>query len=194
MVETIVNRYRENVVRVEHMLAAFDERTGDDGRSDTRSDTDFLRAGVVFLHASLEDFVRSIEEWRLPLASASALQDLAGRNDVPLKLTLRNVADRRGTSVDDWVEELVNSYLERSNYSRPEHVIAALRRVGIETREITELADDLAALMARRHWIAHRMDRAGPGMGRAEPITRRDLRNWLETVNSVVTVVAGDLR
>ncbi|MBE7474581.1 MAG: hypothetical protein DPW09_15170 [Anaerolineae bacterium] len=36
--------------------------------------TDLLRAATVFLHATLEDFLRSIAAWKLPLAEAVASQ------------------------------------------------------------------------------------------------------------------------
>lgn len=58
----INDRFQENLTRVDHLLKIYEETApGTQGRQPVER-TDLLRSAVVFLHASLEDFIRSLAE------------------------------------------------------------------------------------------------------------------------------------
>jgi hypothetical protein len=62
-------RFKSNLERVDHLVALYDTATTGPGRRPVDK-SDILRSAVVFLHATLEDFLRSLLEWKLPTAQA----------------------------------------------------------------------------------------------------------------------------
>lgn len=53
----------------------------------------------------------------------------------------------------------VVKWLERSNSNHPDDLIELLRKTQVELSISDGLKSRLAAMMIRRHWIAHRVDR-----------------------------------
>ena len=86
----IENRFNGNLERVGHLVEIYETLTAGPGRRPVDT-SDILRSAVVFLHAALEDFLRSLLEWKLPSAQASYLKDipLKGKNlDQHSRLTI----------------------------------------------------------------------------------------------------------
>jgi hypothetical protein len=115
----------------------------------------------VLLHASLEDLFRSIAAWKLPVAAPESLDriPLAGFEKDKPQFTLTDLAEFRGQSVDSVIAQSVGRFLERSNFSHPGDLTEVLRKTGIDLKIGDDLRSKLAALMGRRHWIVHRVDR-----------------------------------
>ena len=160
--ETIEARFRSDISRAIGLVALF--RWHAAGVHDDNSPVhkpDLLRAAVVLLHASLEDLFRSIAEWKLPTASPVSLEwiPLASNEKDKEKFTLVDLAEFRGQSVDSVIARSVGRYLERSNYNHPGDLMEVLRKTDVEFTIPSELRIKLAAMMSRRHWIAHRVDR-----------------------------------
>jgi hypothetical protein len=79
--EEIERRFERNLDRVKSLVAAYEGALpGVSGRPSVAM-TDILRASVVFLHASMEDLIRSVLACKLPSADAKHLEDvpLAGK-------------------------------------------------------------------------------------------------------------------
>lgn len=189
MREELSKRLDENLRRVERLLALYDaagQVTGR-GRRDV-STSDLLRAAVVFLHATLEDLVRSILGWKLPGAAAEFL------DDVPLvghsrrsKFTLGDLAAHRGKTVEEVIHSSVAGHLLESNFNHPGELAAALALVGVSEQVLEPYRDRLGPMMRRRHWIVHRADRnemTGLGHHRARSIDKSAAKSWLETVRA----------
>ena len=67
--------FNSNHQRVEHLVALYETATLVPGRRAVDL-SDLLRSAVVFLHATLEDFLLSQREWTLPTAEASHLKEI----------------------------------------------------------------------------------------------------------------------
>ena len=122
---------------------------------------DLLRAAVVLLHASLEDLFRSIAAWKLPVAPPESLDRIplaSVEKDKP-QFTLTDLAEFRGQSVDSVIARSVARYLERSNFNHPGDLTEIIKKTGIDLKIPDDLRSKLAAMMKRRHWIVHRVDR-----------------------------------
>lgn len=82
--------------------------------------TDRLRAAVVFLHATMEDVLRSVLAWKWPMTDARAqLKDigvLVG-GEPQQKVTQADLIAHRGSSVDDVIRASIAAYLEKSNFN-----------------------------------------------------------------------------
>ena len=75
MKDEIARRFELNLSRVQSLIKAYENALpGSQGRPPVVT-TDILRASVVFLHASLEDLLRSLLEWKLPAAKAEYLSN-----------------------------------------------------------------------------------------------------------------------
>lgn len=187
MKEEISKRFKENLGRVERLLSLYDTagQVSGRGRRDV-STLDVLRSAVVFLHATLEDFVRSTLGWRLPGAPAKHL------DDVPLvgcarrsKFTLGELARHRGRGVDDVIHDSVANHLLESSFNNPGELAAALVALGITEPVVEPYRDRLGPMMKRRHWIVHRADRnemTGLGHHRVSSIDKNAVKAWLKAV------------
>lgn len=162
---------------------------------------DLLRAAVVFLHAALEDLIRTIEGLRLPSASAEHLDDLrlippgGGWEKGLARFTLKDLAAWRGSSVDRVIGVAADAYLERSSYSDIEKVIGALKRAGLLSAWDASKAPALASMMKRRHLIAHYADRSfAAAAGSTSPIDPATVASWTELVRTFGERVIAELK
>jgi hypothetical protein len=147
---------------------------------------DLLRAAVVLLHASFEDLLRSLCEWKMPFANPDAF------SDVPLvgtrgktRFGMQDLAAFRGQTVDEVVTECVVEFLDKSSFNHPGDIRAALENMGVPSGIVDKYASDLAAMMSRRHWIAHRADHnssKGQGHHPATSLSNAMVTYWTRMV------------
>lgn len=185
--EEIEQRFRANLERVQLFVSDYESSVaGGPGRKTVaRSDT--LRAAVVFLHATLEDLLRGLAEWKLPMAPADSLDriPLVGIGKPKEKFTLADLAEFRGQTVDAVIAQSVEGFLERSSYNHPGEIADLLGKIKVNYLIADELRNRLAVMMSRRHWIAHRADRnlsSGMGHQAAQSISAALVRRWIKAV------------
>ncbi|MEZ5940926.1 MAG: HEPN domain-containing protein [Planctomycetaceae bacterium] len=154
LLQSHVKRLANNIARVHGMVSIYQkvEQSNDDV-------TDILRSAVVFLHASLEDFLRSLASMYLPSADADVFEaiPLVGMRR-PGKFTLKQVAEHRGKSVDGLIQESVIAHLERSNFNNTSEINTLLKNLGLNPANLDEQVTELGRMMSRRHEIVHRAD------------------------------------
>jgi hypothetical protein len=203
-IQKTFERFEVNLRRTRALVAVYAE-PGKVGRPPTHR-ADLLRAAVVFLHASLEDLMRSLEE---------ELIDRYVRPGMPLhKVTFALPSNGRPDSIS--LSELVTEYpnanvadiladalaahrqlqlqaLQRRTYNNVAEIKEALDRVqvpkgadqgmpyGLSKQEWSKIA----TITARRHLIAHRLDRneaSGRGHHLNTPISSDGLQGWVDIV------------
>jgi hypothetical protein len=141
----------------------------------TLAETDIFRGAVGFLHASLEDLLRSILEWKLPsTVKPEHLDDVALDGEKLRRYTLGDVARHRGRTVDDLIDRSVKGYLERSKFNNVDEVAGVLVRSGLATAVLDAHGLDLESMMKRRQWIVHRADR---NQARGQGVVRSSSRS-----------------
>jgi hypothetical protein len=179
------------------MVATYESGAGKGKGRRSVEQTDLLRAAVVLLHATLEDLLRSLCEWKMPGANPEAF------SEVPLvgtrgrtRFGLPELATFRGSTVDDLITQSINEFLEKSSFNNPGDLKIALEKIGVGAHLVNQDAPVLAAMMTRRHWIAHRADRnprKGRGHHLAASLANAAVIRWVESVerfgNVVVTVL-----
>lgn len=195
MRDAIDERFRDNLDRVRGLIAICEQSA--DSEAPTATDlSDVLRAAIVFLHATLEDVVRSVVEWRLPHCDAEALDGVPLQGEPSPKLTLAQLSRHRGAMVDDVIRASVIAHLEKSNYNDPSQVVAALQRVGLDPHRLGPHLGLVATMMKRRHWIVHRADRDVDPRRRthaARPIDKSFVHQMMNAVDSLCTAVIDQL-
>ena len=188
--EEIGLRFQANLERVQSFIVDYEYgASGSRGRKSVyRADT--LRAAVVLLHATLEDLLRSLADWKLPTAPATSLEriPLAGSGKPKEKFSLVDLAEFRGQTVDAVISQSVEASLERSSYNHPGEVAELLAKIDVEYRIAEEIRNDLAGMMSRRHWIAHRADRnpaTGAGHQKVRSISVKLVKGWIRAVGTL---------
>lgn len=160
------------------------------GRPSVR-ETDLLRGAVVLLHACLEDLIRELVAERLPGMTAERLDGIPVMTQVGKpeeKVSLKGLAAFRGQTIDMVVQESVGAFLDRSSYNHPGDIERALERIDLPIKIEKPLRTHLAALMVRRHHIAHRLDRnerAGRGHHPARSLGRSTVERWIEILEEL---------
>ncbi len=173
-----------NVFRVQTLLGAAEgmplyELEGPALRSD------MIRAGVLLMHASLEDLIRSLAEIGLPIAQAAVLRAIPlmdTGDESKLKFDLGDLVGHRDKTVDDLIRKSVVAHLSRTTYNNVEQLARALNQLGLPLRLLAPHGANLAALMSRRHHIAHRADRGERGEGLLRTIDLSTVSTWVHSV------------
>jgi len=165
-------------------------------KTNKETSEEVLRAIVVLNHAYLEDFLRKVALWLLPIAGEETLNKipLAGVAGRAEKFQLGKLAEYRGKKIDDVIRESVAAYMERSTFNNVTEIMAFLQSVNVNlpSREEVDSSSSaiprlpiegdvlglLDAMMKRRHHIVHRADKAKTGDGLQE-ITETDVGVWL---------------
>jgi hypothetical protein len=192
-VESHGGRLGQNLARVRSLVSVYNQRHGT-GRGRRRvADMDVLRAAVVFLHASVEDFLRSMAAVQVPLASEDVLNavPLVGSlSSRPEKFFLGKLAAFRGYSVDEVIRRSVAQHLERTTYNSAAEIAALLRGMGVDVSRVEKYFPALEEMIQRRHRIVHRADRVeqlGRGRHHAKPLAVSTVENWIMAAQGFMT-------
>ena len=191
-----IQRLAQNLGRADNLVQVYNDLFGKKkGRKSVHA-ADVLRTAVVFIHASLEDFLRSLAAAHLPRASESALNDipLMGLNSLgrPEKFYLGKLGTHRGKTVDQVIEESIANFLERSNYNNTQDIALLLSTIGIDVSKVNQTFPVLDQMMRRRHQIVHRadrVDRLGKGLQYAQSISAAQVANWIKATKEFMTEV-----
>ncbi|WP_274630124.1 hypothetical protein [Arvimicrobium flavum] len=199
MLEQIIELLNANLVRVENLTSRYGPPRP--GRK-ALNDTDMLRAALVLLHASMEEFLRSLLIWRAPSSAKEVIDTfpLAGTGKKhPANFQLGSLVAHRGKTVEELIRQSATEYLEAySSFNDVGDVVKAIRTCGVPQQTV-EAHDfrGLAAMIERRHNIVHKADRnnvqQGQGNHRTKSIDIGHLNNYVAAVKSLRDFVNAQL-
>ncbi len=195
-----LSEFDANMARVSNLIAIYIElRRPGAGRRSVQS-TDTLRAAVVFLHSALEEVIRNLFLWKLPLADSESLDEipLTGMSPThrPAPFLLGKLASHRGQFVDNLIRDSISAYVDYMNVNNKNEISRCLRMVGLESRDFSGYFPFLQLMMNRRHQIVHQMDRnheSGVGRHRAQSISVRQVQAWRENLSLFVFAAVAAL-
>jgi HEPN superfamily RiboL-PSP-like protein len=188
-----------NLGRVRNLAKIYIEKLSGVGSGRrTVNSADVLRAATVLLHATLEDFLRDLARWKLPLANAEALNEIpiAGSEGKATRFSLDSVARFRGRGVDDLIADSVTEHLNQATYNNVSDIKKLLRAIGQNETKVDEYADQLGPMMARRHHIVHRADKnekTGVGQYSAQSLGHETVVKWIACVEGFAEQVLEDV-
>lgn len=196
MIDDIVYAFENNFKRLKNLIDLYESLSSGRGRKSTQ-ELDLLRATTVLAHATLEDYLRSLLAWRLPLADKDKLKrvPLRGISDSnrSTKFELSDLVEFRGQTVDEVIELSVKEYLGMQSYNDTNDIVAALSTISVDiTKEIRSTFSSLDEMIRRRHNIVHRADRdekSGKGNHQIKSINSNQVKAWKLTIDTFATEV-----
>jgi hypothetical protein len=163
----LTDRFHLNMGRIGGLIGLLYPKTGSLTPADATIQRsaihgDLSRAIVVFLHATMEDSIRTMARERLSAAKSDALNNipLVGKRDT--KFDLRALSEHSGKTVDEVICESVEDYLSEVSFDSCAKIDAALSRMELDTRPFKPLYHHLDLMMKRRHRIVHEADFPSP--------------------------------
>ena len=201
MREEITERLTQNLLRVKNLVSIYTNKLAGAGQG-RRSigKTDVLRAATVFLHATLEDFLRGITLWKLPRNDAGILDDIPlsglGPSNRPEKFLLGKLFQHSGKTIDAVIEESIKNYLANTTYNNTDDIASTLRKIGVQPANVNAEFAILLTLMKRRHHIVHQADKndhLGQGNHSAKSIGVGDLERWIPAVERFCNSVLQEI-
>jgi hypothetical protein len=161
---------------------------------------DLLRSSVVFVHATLEDFLRSIAAVLLPFSEESMLNEVplvgtsgSGR---PEKFFLGRLASHRGKTVLELIQESVRDHLLTTTYNDTTQIASLLRGLNIDVEKVRDAFPRLDELIRRRHQIVHRADRLEHRRDpheAVEGIAAEQVEEWISVVQGFMATIISDI-
>ncbi len=199
MSSLIKERFLANLGRANGLVTLYVQVAGATKGRPTVAESDLLRASVVQLQAALEDLLRAIASGRLASVGTRAL----GQIPLPVgtgrkrRFTLADLDGYRGLSVNELIERAVGAFLGRSTFGNLNKVVRILAAVGLRPPQDKAIRARVAAMMARRHHIGHRLDRnemIGRGHHQARSISKKTVEVWIDAVEAFGEDILSQIR
>lgn len=180
--EPYLRRCLENLQRVGMLIGSATEPAG----------ADILRSAVVFLHASMEDCLRSVVAAYLPLAGEEALNrvPLLGTNRRVEKFSLGALSRHRDASVADLISRSATEYAQNLTFNSTAEIVRHLGSLDFAVFP-RELFPKLDAMISRRHRIVHRADRDDAGV--TVSIEAAQVFDWADTVSKFLATILANV-
>ena len=201
MLEDIALIYDKNFERIIALVTVYRNLTENKaGRIPIRH-LDLLRASVVMMHSTLEDFIRNVLKWRLPYSDA-ALSGIpiytSDYNRRKIKFELNDLVEHRSRVVDSVIKESVKNYLDTVSFNNTNDISVWLEKIDIDiTTDMRKTYRLLQNMITRRHEIVHQADRNSdrfiPGW-RVNRINLQMVESWYRNVDVFVSEVSSCLR
>lgn len=186
MKKNISKRFFFNISRVRNLIEIYSAISKPNVRGITYKE-DVLRSAVVMLHASLEDLLRGLLEWKLPTASPDQLREIhfSTSNGNEKKLSLEDLTRYRGKKVNDVITEVVQQHLDKASYNNVRDITKALEQLGLSAKDFKDSLSALAPVIKRRHQIVHQSDRKRPELdshGKPMQLTMHEVVIWANVI------------
>lgn len=193
----ITSMFDKNFERLNNLLSLYKSLSNNKGRKTTNT-TDLLRATVVLMHSTLEDFLRNILLWKLPYTSKEKI------NEVPLlgtsesgrrtKFELGELLLHKNKTIEEVIYLSVKEYLNTISFNDTNDIAKHLINIGITiTEDMNKIYfPQLKEMIKRRHNIVHQADREskqGVGHHKIKYLSYKQVQDWKDIVDRFVQEV-----
>ncbi len=190
------NRLKDNLSRVDSLLALYEILQKEEARrlvsskQDARS-ADILRAAVVLLHGSQEEYVRGmLSDWLFDRADSKELEGISlpgYAQKRAQKFTLRDLAQYKNEQVSDLIQSSIESQLSLVSFNQYSEICSWLSKNGISLTQFKSQSL-IENLIKRRHKIVHEVD-LNKKTDKTESIKASTVRSWREAVENMLRIV-----
>lgn len=178
------------------------------GRRDAAT-TDILRAGVVFLHSTFEEYLRSVildrkiamlsagkTEFEKVLANVSLVGDNSGKSSAQ-KYFLKDLWSVKDKTVFNVVSLSLQDKVGNMTFNDYSQIVSSLSDVGVELSENYNKDGIIDKYIKRRHKIVHEADKnhtnGGRGNYKTSSINTTVLSAWIDAVETMVTAIESSI-
>lgn len=194
--------YQENIKRVKNFITLYQHATRGTGAGRKGvKETDILRAGVVFLHSTLEEYLRTIilnakkellmqnkESFQKVLDNVALPGDNSGKSNGK-KYALTEFWDQRDKTIMDVISESLNDKVGYLTFNEYSQIVASLKDIGINLGRNYNVDGMIDNYIKRRHKIVHEADKnstSGRGNFHSTAINTKMLTAWIDAVDTMV--------
>ncbi len=191
--------FDKNIERVKSICSLYTSLKGEnkkDGKEYIL--TDMLRAAVVFLHSSFEEYFRKIIIDILPKkATNETLKHIpislyAGVRN-PDKIFLSDLSMYKNLSINEVIEESISKHMELKSFNSAEEIRVWLSKVMIDFSTFDKF-DTIDKAVKRRHKIVHEADTNRTNDGeRLTSIKSGDIKPWIEAYVELVSLIENQI-
>lgn len=157
--------------------------------------TDILRAEIVLLHSSFEEYFRNILIDWLPIkASDETLKEFpislkAGKKAE--KLFLNDLAHYRGKTIDEIIQKSVLESMQLKSFNNEREIRSWCSKIGISLENFNGM-HEIDAALNRRHKIVHEADTNRSDNGqKLQPINPGNVIPWIKAYEDLVNLIDG---
>jgi hypothetical protein len=190
MIRKLKRRLQYDLNRVDYQIAAFKGSVEEEGYRD-----DFLRHAVIILHSTLESTLRELLRMTLKECDGQTLKAFWQKCNSP-KIQPDELTNYRDVNGQEFINDLVDKWLEKNRYSAVGDIRDALEIIGFPKDTFDVDFDLVASLMNKRHLIAHRGDRLDPDeedYGRLRPIRVEKVILWKNVTEELLECLLGKI-
>lgn len=155
--------------------------------------TDILRAEIVLLHSSFEEYFRSVLiEWIPIKASDETLKEFpislkAGKKSE--KIFLDDLAHYRGKTIDEIIQESVLETMQLKSFNNEGEIRSWCSKIGITLENFNGM-HEIDAAVHRRHKIVHEADtNRNANSERLQPIYPGTITPWIKAYEELVDLI-----
>lgn len=155
--------------------------------------TDILRAEIVLLHSSFEEYFRSVLiEWLPIKASDETLKEIpislkAGKKAE--KLFLNDLAHYRGRTIDEIIQESVLETMQLKSFNNEGEIRSWCSKIGISLEKFDGMRE-IDAAVHRRHKIVHEADTyRSANSQRLQSINPGNITPWIKAYEGLVKLI-----
>jgi hypothetical protein len=190
-----MSEYKEifdsNIQRIDSLVALYSQikSTSMSDKNKEFKFTDMLRAAVVFMHSSFEEYFRNVlTKWMPTRGSRDALKNIslpkdAGKNGV--KYTLYDFLEFKDKTVSEIFRDSVIEHMSRASFNNYTEICSWGKKIGLSFDSF-KCATDLDKAINRRHKIVHEADMTEKQI---RPIKEPSVTLWKESYEQLVDII-----
>lgn len=185
-------KFDKNLERIESLCNTYHFLKTDEIKERGNSKfTDILRAAVVLLHSSFEEYYRNIIRDLLPKrCDKNDLKNIPFFNsERAKKISLDKLLDYNDCSVNDVINHSISEELDYTSFNKFSDIKKWADKAKIDLSTFEERSS-LDILIQRRHKIVHEADNSRDDSGyRLSKIQESNVREWILIVCKLVDVI-----
>lgn len=182
--------FDQNIRRVEALCKIYTLLQNDHKSQSEYKNTDVLRSAVVLLHASFEDYFRTILIQWLPLKAQTAtlkeisLPTRSGKRAE--KFSFVDLIEYKEKNIEELLKDAVNKKFHATSFNNYKDIISWMKKIGLNDKGFSR-QDEIEKAIKRRHTIVHETDRKDDG--NLNKLETKNIQKWMETYNDLVEII-----
>lgn len=187
--------FDKNIERVQSLIKIYESLKNAEAKEQRDSKfTDILRAAVVLLHSSFEEYFRNILIIIVPkTCDKDDLKKMSfhdSQGNFREKIGVSDLIEFRDKKVEELITNSIKGELRLSSFGNYNNIATWAKKAKIDLEEFKG-QEQLNKLITRRHKIVHEADRANSSEGYTlAKIDKSTVEKWTEIVCDLVEIIS----